>query len=67
MALPIEVSLISNDGEQQRLGNFHTAYEARTACQDHAQATLKWLPCSGEVWKWQAVNQGQTYLLLKKA
>lgn len=66
MSLPIEASLILNDGEQRWLGNFHTAFAARTACQDHAQTTLNWSPCSGEAWQWQAMDQGKTYLLLKK-
>jgi len=66
MSLPVETFLILDDGEQRWLGSFHTAFEARTACQDHAQIPLKWSPCSGEAWQWQAMNQGQTYLLLKK-
>jgi len=66
MSFPIEASLISTDGEHQWLGNFQHAFEARNACQDHARANLKWAPCTGEVWKWQAVDQHQIYVILKK-
>jgi len=66
MSLPIETFLILDDGERRWLGDFQTAYEARRACQKHAQTTLNWSPCNGETWQWQAINQGETYLLLKK-